>query len=406
MSGLSRQKHRDPGRRRVHSREHDAETPDVPDRSGADYPRRRTHVDKEPQPVLSPGYRSTRRSSKSGKKQRRSAKSERIKTEVTEKVGGVGKAIVTGLKYAATVLGGIAFLLAILALVAIGINAGARYFAKRQAIQENSPEAVAERARDNLLIIATDGTTSTDFLAVRLDQDNDQIYGIAIPDGAFMEVPGQGFERIGDSFKAGPDVSMAAISNYLSVPFEKYIVVDKQTYQDALANQSLSGVLMKASATDLTDDERAALAEFADGIKTDQVALVPLPVKPINFGEQTYFEPQRDQVADLLLAWWGIKLGSDEGVIRVIIYNGAGSPGIAGEAAQALIKAGIRVVDTKNADRFDYKETMIVVQNGNLESANVVKDVLGVGKIVEQASEQDVADMIVIVGQDWEPPKE
>lgn len=403
---MKRQERRRSSRQNVRDREHDAAVTDAVERAGADYPRRRTHVEKEPQPILSPGYRSSKRSSKSGKKQRHAAKSERIKTEVTEKAEGLGKAVVTGLKYAGMTLGGIAVLLAVLVLVAVGINAGARYLAKREAVEENSPEAVAERARDNLLIIAVDGETSTDFLAVRLDQRNEQIYGIAIPDGAFMEVPGQGFERIGDSYKAGADVSMAAISNYLSVPFEKHVVVDKQTYQDALANQSLAGVIAKATATDLTDDELRALAEFADGVGTEQVALVPLPVKPINFGDQTYFEPQREQVADLLLAWWGIKLGSDEGVVRVIIYNGAGKPGVAGEVAQVLIKAGIRVVDTKNADRFDYKETMIVVQNGNTEGAETIKDVLGVGKVVEQASEQDVADIIVIVGQDWEPPKE
>lgn len=388
------------------SRHREVPSAEMPSRDGADYPRRRSHVDKEPQPVLSPGYRSSRRSSKSGKKQRKAAKTERIRTEVGDTVGGIGRAIGTGIRYTATVLGGIAVMLVVLLLIAIGINAGARYIAKREAVRHNSPEAVAERAKDNLLIIAVDGTVSTDFLAVRLDQESKQIYGIAIPDGAFMEVPGQGFERIGDSFKAGADVSMAAISNYLSVPFEKHIVVDKQVYQDALANQSLEGVIAKATETDLTDDEKTALAEFADKTRTDQVALVPLPVKPINFGNQTYFEPQREQVADLLLAWWGVTLGSDQGVIRVIIYNGAGSPGIAGEAAQALIKAGIRVVDTKNADRFDYDETLIIVQNGNAEGGETVKRVLGVGKVVDQPSEQDVADIIVIVGQDWKAPKE
>ena len=70
-----------------------------------------------------------------------------------------------------------------------------------------------------------------------------------------------------------------------------------------------------------------------------------------------------------------------------------------------LIKAGMRVVDTKNADRFDYKESLIVVQNGDLEKGESVKKVLGIGKVVDQPSEQDVADIIIIVGQDWKPSK-
>jgi hypothetical protein len=157
--------------------------------------------------------------------------------------------------------------------------------------------------------------------------------------------------------------------------------------------------------SDLGDDSEAEAKSFMDGVKTAQVALVPLPVKPINLADQTYFEPQRDQVADLLLSWWGVRLGADDGVIRVIVYNGSGMPGTAGEAAQTLIKAGMRVVDTKNADRFDYKETLIVVQDGDLAKGESVKKVLGLGKVVDQPSEQDVADIIIIVGQDWKPSK-
>lgn len=376
----------------------------APDRSGADYPRRRTHVAKPEQPAA--GYRATKRSSKMGKRLRRAAKSDRVKAEVSEKAETAGKALGTGLRYTGIALGVLVALALVFVLVATGINGAARYLAKRHAAAENSPEAVKERAQDNLLVIGTDGGASgADFLAVRLDKENGQIFGIAIPDGAFMEVPGQGFERIGDSYKAGADVSMAAISNYLGVPFGKHVVVSKQAYQDALTNQSLAGLMDAAVSSDLGEAGETEAKSFMDGVKTQQVALVPLPVKPINLADQTYFEPQRDQVADLLLSWWGVRLGADDGVIRVIVYNGSGKPGMAGEAAQALIKAGMRVVDTKNADRFDYKQTLIVVQDSDLAKGESVKEVLGVGKVVDQPSEQDVADIIIIVGQDWTPSK-
>lgn len=369
--------------------------------SDADYPRRRTHVEKPaPAPV---GYRATKRSSKGGKRLRRAAATTRMRSKVSERAGDVGRGVGTGFKYAGMGLGALVVLALVFVLVASGINGVARLLAKRKATQENSPAAVKERAKDNLLIIGTNGASGADFLAVRLDEKNGQIFGVAIPDGAFMEVPGQGFERIGDSYKAGPDVSMAAISNYLTVPFERYVVVSKDVYQGALTDQTMKGLMGQVTATDLPAAERARLGTFMDKVGTEQVALVPLPVKPINLGQQTYFEPQRDQVADLLLQWWGVKLGSDEGVIRTIVYNGAGKPGIAGDVAQVLIKSGIRVVDTKNADRFDYKETLIVVQNGDLEGGATIKQVLGTGKIIDQPSDQDVADIIVIVGQDWKP---
>jgi hypothetical protein len=298
----------------------------------------------------------------------------------------------------------LAAVLAVLAVIALSVNATARWLATREAQQAATPEAQAERARENLLIIGESGTAGADFLAVRLDEQDEQILGIAIPGGAFMEVPGQGFERVGDSFAAGPDVSLAAISNYLTVPFDRYVIVDVAVYQDALENQSLRGVMAALQDSNLSDEERESVTAFIESVPGDRPALVPLPVKPIALGGQTFFEPQRDQVADLLLQWWGVKLGAEDSAVRVIIYNGAGTPGIAGEAAQQLIAAGVRVVDTKNADRFDYDTTLIVVQDGDLTQGDLIKSALGVGEIIDQPAEQDVADVIVIIGEDYVPP--
>jgi hypothetical protein len=219
-----------------------------------------------------------------------------------------------------------------------------------------------------------------------------------------MEVPGQGFERVGDSYGAGVGVSLAAISNYLTVPFEHYVVVDASVYQDAMTNQSLRDIMANAKETDLTGDELEEITEFIASVTGDHTALVPLPVKPIDLGGQTYYEPQRDQIADLLLQWWEVKVGAEDTAVRVILYNGAGTPGIAGQAAQQLIAAGMRVVDTKNADRFDYDTTMVIIQSGETAQGEQVRTALGVGEIVDQPSEQDVADVIVIIGRDFVPP--
>lgn len=379
--------------------EHDAvEVPSAG--QGSDYPRRRTHVEREPHEPMATGYRTSRRSSKSGKKARKTAQSERRRAEVKDRVRRTGTGIARGV---AIGLGGAVALVLVLFLVATGINAAARWWAERQAAEEASPEAIKERARENLLIIGTGENQGADFLAVRLDRENDQILGIAIPDGAFMEVPGQGFERVGDSLRAGPDVSLATISNYLSVPFEKYVIVDKATYQSALTDQTLRGMIDAVTESNLEPAELQDIADFADGVSTESVALVPLPVKPISLGDQTFFEPQREEVAELLYSWWGVKVGAEDNMVRVIVYNGAGIPGIAGEAAQELIGAGMRVVDTKNADRFDYGQTLIVVQNGDTAAGERVREVLRVGEVIDQPSDQDVADIIVIIGQDYAP---
>lgn len=369
--------------------------------SEADYPRRRSAA---PPAEPSAGYRATKRSSKAGKRMRREAKTERIKHEVEQKVNTAGERALSGLRALGIGLGGLVAGVLVLALLATGVNAAARWLARRDAEQAATPEAREERARENLLIIGTSDASGAEFLAVRLDEESKQILGIAVPSGAFMEVPGQGYERVGDSYDAGPDVSLAAISNYLSVPFERYVVVDTQVYQDALRNQSLRDVMANVQSSNLSDEENGRISSFIEDVTGERTALVALPVKPIDLGGQTYLEPQPDEIADLLLQWWDVRLGADDGVIRVIVYNGVGTPGIAGMAAQELIAAGMRIVGTKNADRFDYPSTLIVVQDSDLTQGDKVKDVLGTGQVVDQPSEQDVADVIVIIGRDYKPP--
>jgi hypothetical protein len=368
--------------------------------AASDYPRRRS---RKPEPQAPAGWRASKRSSKLGRQVRREARTEEIKYRLNEGVrttknSALGVMQIIGL----TLLTAVA-LVALLAVLTLGINAGARWWAKHEAEKAATPEARAEKARENLLIIGA-GQDSAEFLAVRLDETDEQILGIAVPSGAFMEVPGQGFERIGDSYTAGPGVSLAAISNYLTVPFEHYVIVDVGVYQDALTNQSLRDVMGNVQSTDLSDEDRERIDEFIAKVPGERTALVPLPVKPIDLGGQTFFEPQRDKIADLLLQWWDVKLGAEDSAVRVIIYNGAGTPGIAGQAAQQLIAAGMRVVDTKNADRFDYDTTLVVVQDGNTEQGEQVRAALGAGEVVDKPSEQNVADVIVIIGKDYVPP--
>jgi hypothetical protein len=130
-----------------------------------------------------------------------------------------------------------------------------------------------------------------------------------------------------------------------------------------------------------------------------------MPVKPIKLGDQTYFEPQKNEVADLLKSWWGVDPSQASVATRVVVYNGAGAPGIAGEAAQELIRAGLKVIDTQNADSFDYATTKIVVRRGDADRGEEVRKVLGVGDVSVEPSTQNVTDVIVIVGKDYTPPQ-
>ncbi len=298
---------------------------------------------------------------------------------------------------------------AVLAVIVLAsaVNGVARWSAKRVAAGRATPEGRSEIARNNLLVIGVEGASAVGFLALKVEPDEERVWGIAIPAGAFMEVPGQGFERVGESLRAGPDVSEAAVSNYFGVPFERHVVVEQTVYRSALENQSAAGLIDAAESSDLEAGERERLRSAMQKAPSRDVGLVSLPVIPISLGDETYFEPQRDKIADLLKAWWGVEVTPEKQPVRVIVYNGSGVPGVAGTAAQRLIEHGYRVIDTRNADRFDYPKTQVIVQHGDDSVGDRVKSALGVGLVTRKESRQQIVDVIVIVGKDFAPkPKD
>lgn len=355
-------------------------------------------------PEVPSGYRSSRRASKAAKSAKRALAVFRVREAATRTADGVHRGAWVGVRVLGMTLLGGATLLAVLFVLALGVNAGARWLALARAGDAN--EIRDAKAKENLLVIGVEGGTARGLLALRVAGKEKRVFGLAIPEGAFVEVPGQGFEKVGDSYRAGAKVSMAAISNYLSVPFERHVVVDASVYEQVMQKQSVAGLLDAATSSDLTAEETERLRKTMDNTPSDDVLIVALPVKPISLGDETYFEPRRAEVADLIESWWDVKVSGGDEPSRLIVYNGSGVPGIAGTAAQQLIRGGFRVVDTKNADNFGYAHTLIIVQRPGEVDPAAVRDALGVGRVLTQPSDQRIADVIVIIGKDYAPPKD
>jgi hypothetical protein len=90
--------------------------------------------------------------------------------------------------------------------------------------------------------------------------------------------------------------------------------------------------------------------------------------------------------------------------------NGEGTQGIALTVKDVLEdnlndeKETINVVETKNADNFNYDTTQIQINSdkeGVSGIAEDIKDVLGVGEISESSSNPDNVDITVIIGSDY-----
>ena len=287
-----------------------------------------------------------------------------------------------------------------LPLLAGGINWLARWNKLRTA----TSASVALPSQDNLLVIGVSDGVVVGFVAMKAERSTSKVLGIAIPDGAFVEVPGQGFERVGASYLGGPKVSEDAISNFFGVTFDRYIVVDGTAYQTLLRSQDVSGLMNSVVSTDLTTEEKAAFTSYFSSVAVKDVWLAPLPVKPVAVGDQRYFEPQKKEIADLLLQWWGVQASQAQVAPRVIVYNGVGTPGLAGIAAQQLIRAGFRIIDSTNATHFGYTTTEIHLFHGTQADADAVRASLGVGTTIMESAPQELTDMIVIIGADYRPP--
>jgi hypothetical protein len=87
---------------------------------------------------------------------------------------------------------------------------------------------------------------------------------------------------------------------------------------------------------------------------------------------------------------------------KVIVLNGVGTSGLAGKAAMKLIKAGYEVIDVKNANGFNYKNTLVIIYSQAMQkNALAAQKVIGYGNIMIELDKQGLTDMTVIIGKDY-----
>jgi len=84
----------------------------------------------------------------------------------------------------------------------------------------------------------------------------------------------------------------------------------------------------------------------------------------------------------------------------VIVQNGCGDEKIGLLTARYLRDRGLDVVDFKNADSFDYEETILVDRAGDMGAALEVARMLRIRNVIQQIPETPLEDIIIIVGAD------
>jgi anionic cell wall polymer biosynthesis LytR-Cps2A-Psr (LCP) family protein len=93
---------------------------------------------------------------------------------------------------------------------------------------------------------------------------------------------------------------------------------------------------------------------------------------------------------------------------RVLVQNGVGTPGLVVTACERLINAGYEFAGSGNAQHFGYKKSVVLVFDRSVATAQLGNSVartlrLPVTDVKVQNNAQNVADVIVILGEDYKP---
>ena len=90
----------------------------------------------------------------------------------------------------------------------------------------------------------------------------------------------------------------------------------------------------------------------------------------------------------------------DKKSFSISVLNGKGIRGLASEVASKLEKEGFKIERIGNADRFDYKETLIKYKKEKESEAKFLNEFFG-GKFKLVEVENQKEDLILIIGQDF-----
>ena len=171
----------------------------------------------------------------------------------------------------------------------------------------------------------------------------------------------------------------------------------------------LGGLGGGSQTTMKTADVAAVLSGLAKDDRANNLQYRSLPVIKIDAGtDEIRF--RIDAVAttalvDELLAG-SIPAGSRAEGNRVLVLNGVGTPGLGQQVRAKLVPAGFVFVGSRNADRFGFAESQVLVKDATTAGAELgarVAKALGLpaSSVKSSRSIGTIADVVVLVGADF-----
>lgn len=94
---------------------------------------------------------------------------------------------------------------------------------------------------------------------------------------------------------------------------------------------------------------------------------------------------------------------AEQETARVAVLNGTGEEGLAGRMAEVFIKLGLNVVETGNADSWNYATTHVMDYTGNPYTTQYLVELMDLSQsqILFQSVPDSEIDVAIIIGYDW-----
>lgn len=171
-------------------------------------------------------------------------------------------------------------------------------------------------------------------------------------------------------------------------------------------------VMLRYVDTNLTLEEILALANYSLEIGTDNLQMVMLPgrfstqeeyIASYWIMDNTATQQVMNQFFQLntvaLLS--GRESGRGISQLRIAVQNGSNQSGAANTVARTLRQRGFTNVYVVPDWSGTVRRTQVIAQRGDLNSAEVVSSVLGLGTVVPDSTGDLESDLTVRIGQDW-----
>ncbi|HIK34598.1 MULTISPECIES: LCP family protein [unclassified Thermosynechococcus] len=164
------------------------------------------------------------------------------------------------------------------------------------------------------------------------------------------------------------------------------------------------GVLRKYVDTDLTFAELMAIAQFSLRIEPDNLRLILLPGR---FSE-SYWLPDYDRIDRVVAEHFSDHPSKlidhtwrETSTLRIALQNASGSSEAAQDMADFLAHHGYTNVIISEEWYQQAPETEIVAQQGDIGAAQMIRSVLGMGRVSPNSTGVLSSDITIRIGRDW-----